>query len=386
MARQPIFDSRLKVFGYELLFRAGNENVFQPRKEASSSTIVDSVMLFDLQSLAGNAKVFINLDEASLRRGAARLLPPDRVVVEILESVPPSQEIARICKDLCAAGYALALDDYLGHSKWEEFIPLIKFLKVDFRDANSETRCEIVERFRGRSVQFLAEKIETQAELQEARSLGYSFFQGFFFCNPAMVAARDIPANKLNSVRILQAVASEDFSHDEVEGLLKNDPSLIYKLLRYLNSPLLGLRGEVHSVRDAISLLGEVEFRRWVSIVAIVSMAADKPPELIRTALTRAFFCEAISQPVGIPAQGSDLFLMGLLSVTDAILDRPIDQVLANLPVSAELRTALCGGSNRFRDVYDTLLAYERADWPAVSAAAGRLAQIENCIPDCYQL
>jgi c-di-GMP-related signal transduction protein len=348
--------------------------------------IVDSLMLFDLPTLIGNAKAFINLDEASLRRGAARLLPPDRVIIEILENIAPTDEVVELCKDLCKAGYILALDDFIGHSKWDALIPLIKFLKVDFRAANSDTRKEITQRFRGRGIQMLAEKVETQADLQEARSMGYTFFQGFFFCKPSMVAARDIPGNKLNCLRILEAVAASPFSDDAVEALLKNDPSLVYKLLRYLNSPLLGLRGEVRSIRDAIPLLAENEFRRWVSIVAIVAMAADKPPELIRTALTRGFFCEAISHPIGIPAQSSDLFLMGLLSVTDAILDRPIGEILSNLPVSAEVRTALCGGANRFRDVYDTLLAYERADWEGVSSAASRLAQIENCIPDCYQL
>jgi c-di-GMP-related signal transduction protein len=385
IARQPIFDDKLKLFAYELLFRAGSQNVFTPRKEASSSVIVDSVMLFDLSILTGNAKAFINLDEASLQRGAARLLPPDRVVIEILENISPTPEVVQLCKDLCAAGYVLALDDFVGHAKWDVLIPLVKFLKIDFRAADSDTRRSIVQRFRGRGIQFLAEKVETQSDVQEARSMGYSFFQGFFFCKPAMVAARDIPGNKLNCLRLLEAITPQDFSHDAVEALLKNDPSLVYKLLRYLNSPLLGLRGEIRSVRDAISLLGESEFRRWVSIVAIVTMAADKPPELIRTALIRGFFCEAISHPIGISSQSSDLFLMGLLSVTDAILDQPIDQVLSNLPVSTELRTALCGGTNRFRDIYDTLLAYERADWDAVASAAAHLAQIENCIPDCYE-
>lgn len=181
-----------------------------------------------------------------------------------------------------------------------------------------------------------------------------------------------------------ESVSSPNFSHQAVEDLLKNDPSLVYKLLRYLNSSLLALRGEIHSVREAISLLGENEFRRWVSILAIVAMASDKPPELIRTALTRAFFCEAISHPIGIPAQSSDLFLMGLLSVTDAILDRPIQQILAGLPISPQVSTALCGDANQFRDIYDTLQAYEQADWPALAKAAARLGPIESLIPDTY--
>jgi c-di-GMP-related signal transduction protein len=124
----------------------------------------------------------------------------------------------------------------------------------------------------------LAEKVETLSDLQEARSMGYSFFQGFFFCKPAMVTGREIPANKLNCLRILECITPADLFCDDVEALLKNDPSLVYKLLRYLNSPLLGLRGEVHGIRDATSLLGETEFRRWVQIVVIV----DRWPAISR--------------------------------------------------------------------------------------------------------
>jgi hypothetical protein len=187
IARQPIFYQRLKVFAYELLFRAGTEDVFRPRKEASSSTIVDSVMLFDLAALTGCAKPFLNFDEPALQRGAARLLPPDRVVIEILETVTPTPDVIRLCKELSDAGYVLALDDYIGHPKWEPLIPLVKFIKADFRDADadSDARRAIAERFRNSDLHLLVEKLETQAELQEARSLGYSFFQGFFFCKPA---------------------------------------------------------------------------------------------------------------------------------------------------------------------------------------------------------
>jgi len=384
IARQPIFDDKLKLFAYELLFRASPENCFRPQKEASSSVIVDSIMLFDLQMLTGNAKAFINLDLSALQRGAARLLPPDRVIIEILETIAPTQEVVELCKDLRAAGYVLALDDYIGHARWEPLLSLVKYLKVDFRAADSDIRAAVVRRHKGNGMLFLAEKVETQAELNEARSLGYSFFQGYFFCKPSMLSAREIPANKLHYLRLLEAVSPAAFSHEVIEDLLKGDPSLIYKLLRYLNSPLLGLRCEVHGVREAITLLGEKEFRRWISILAIVAMAGDKPPELIRTALTRGFFCEAMAHPAGISSQSSDLFLLGLLSVTDAILDRPIQEILTGLPISPDVRTALCGGASRFRDIYDILLAYERADWPALTATAARLGPVESLIPDCY--
>ena len=384
IARQPIFDQRLKVFAYELLFRGGPQNAFQYRKDASSSVIVDSTMLFDLQTLIGNAKAFINADQTALLQGAVRLLPADRIIVEILETVALTPAVVAACASLREAGYILALDDFVDDPKWEPLLALVRFLKVDFRLADSDARRRMAERYLPQGLQLLAEKVETQADFNQARTLGYTYFQGFFFCEPTMVEGRDIPSNKLNYFRLLSAVNAPDFEFEKIEQILKQEPSLVYKLLRYLNSPLLGLRNEVRSISHAISLIGETEFRRWVSVVAIVSMAGDKSPELIRTALSRAYFCEEISSPIGMSPQKSDLFLMGLLSVTDAILDLPMNNIVSHLPLSPEVHTALCGGANRFRDVYDTFVAFERADWKALSALAAKIAAPEDRIPECY--
>lgn len=399
IARQPIFDDKLKLFAYELLYRAGGENVFRPYKEASGSLVVDSTMLFGLQTLIGRGKAFVNLDLLALQRGTARLLPREQVVLEILENITPTREVVQLCAELRNDGYTLALDDYVAHPKWEPLLPLVKFLKVDFKGCDSATRAAIANRHRnkldrsasgasdGNGMRLLAEKVETNDELLEARSLGYIYFQGFFFCRPSTISAREIPANKLNCLRLLHLVASPDFSYDAVEALLKGDPALVYKLLRYLNSWLVAARGEIHSVREAIALLGEKEFRRWISVLAVVAMASDKPLELIRTALTRAFFCEALARTLAVPerasVRSSDLFLMGLLSVTDAILDRPMEQVLANLPIAPDVRAALCGGTNLYREVYDLLLSLERADWRALSTASARLGIDESAVADC---
>jgi c-di-GMP-related signal transduction protein len=384
IARQPIFDQRLRVFAYELLFRAGPQNVFQPWKDASCSVIVDSMMLFDLQTLAGHAKAFINADQAALLQGAVKLLPTDRVIVEILESVVPTPEVVAACIDLRDAGYILALDDFIDHPKWQPLLALAKFLKVDFRASDQALRLEMAQRYLPEGKELVAEKVETQSELEQARAMSYTYFQGYFFCKPTMVEGREVPSTKLNYVRLLAAVNASEFKLEKIEEILKLEPSLVYKLLRYLNSPLLALRSEVRSISQAITLLGEKEFRRWITIVAIVSMAGDKSPELIRTAVTRAYFCEEIAQPIGVSSQKSDLFLMGLLSVTDAMLDLPMNEVLAQLPLAPEVRTALSGGENRLRDVYDTLLAYERADWKTLSLLAAKLGCSEDVVPQCY--
>ena len=385
IARQPIFDKRLRVFAYELLFRGGPQNYFiQPTKNAAPS-VVASITLFDLQNLTGNALAFMNVDELALRLDAPRLLPPDRVIIEILETVTPSDEIIRICKDLLNSGYTLALDDFIDRPQLAPLVECAKYLKVDFQLLDAEGRRRIVEKYGTSGISLLAEKVETEAELDEARQLGYTYFQGYFFCKPSMIEVREIPGNKLLQLRLLNLVGGPELDHAALEELLKNEPSLLYRLLRYLNSPLVGPRSELHSVRHALTLLGECEFRRWVAIFAVVALASGKPPELIRTALTRAYFCEEFAHAARMENEKSSLFLMGLLSIVDALLDKPMAEVLRSLPVAPEIKTALAGGENRYHDVYELLLALERAEWPRLSACADRIAVHEEAVPDAFQ-
>jgi c-di-GMP-related signal transduction protein len=385
IARQPIFDKRLQVYAYELLFRGGPQNYFQPSRNASSSVIADSLTLFDLQHLTGSARAFVNVDALALKLGVARLLPPERIVVEILETVDPTDEIVSICRGLRESGYTLALDDFIDQPRMAPLVGLAQFLKVDFKLLDAEGRRDLARKYGNGKLSLLAEKVETESELIEARNLNYSFFQGYFFCKPSMVETREIPGDKLLQLQLLNAVAAPELDYAAIELLLQREPSLLYRLLRYLNSPLLGLRTEIQSIRQAISLIGENEFRRWVSIFAVVAMSAGKPPELVRTALTRGYFCEEYSGPAGLGEKKSSLFLMGLLSVTDALLDKPIDEVLRGLPVTQEVKAALTGGENRFRDVYELLLSLERAEWSQLSARVERLGFPESAIPDSYQ-
>jgi len=181
IARQPIFDEKLKLFAYELLFPSSPENSVRPQREASNSLIVDSTML-------------LSTSTSPPSNGALRVsCPPGQVVLEILETIIPTPEVVQLCKELCASGYELALDDYVSHPKWEPLLPSVRFLMVDFRASDSDARADMVSRHKGNGIQFLAEKVETQAEVDEARALGYSLFQGYFFCKPSMVSAREIP-------------------------------------------------------------------------------------------------------------------------------------------------------------------------------------------------
>ncbi|HLZ14005.1 MAG TPA: HDOD domain-containing protein [Candidatus Acidoferrum sp.] len=384
IARQPIFGSDMKVFAYELLFRTSPENRAEPNPYASQSVIVDSMMVFDLERLIGPAKAFVNVDEKALRSEAAKLLDPRRVVLEVLEHVNPTAEVIESCRELRRRGYELAIDDFVGGDKWDGLLPLVHFLKVDYRECGEMTQQAIAKRYLPQGIELLAEKVETETEVERSKRLGYTYFQGYFFCKPTMLTDHDIPAEKTVCVRILKEAAAAELNIGRVEELMSLDPSLTYKLLRYLNSPLLGRSGEVRDIPRAVRLLGEMEFRRWISIVAVVSLATGKPIELARTAVMRGYFCEQVAEASGRAAEASELFLMGLLSVADALLDRPMERVLEDLPVSKDMAAALLGGENEFRRVLDLMLAYECGTWNSVAKAARRASVKEAALPECY--
>ena len=230
----------------------------------------------------------------------------------------------------------------------------------------------------------LAEKVETQEEYTEASKLGYSLFQGYFFCKPEMMSHRKLPASKLAYLELLQAATANEIDVQELAWKIKHEASLTFRLLRYLNSAAFGLRSEVHSVPHALSLLGERELRKWIAVICVGVMADGKPDELMTIPLVRGRFCELLAPIAGMPSHANDLFLLGLLSVMDAILDQPLKTILADLPVRNEIKEALLAKTGLYRSLLDIAIAHERADWERVSAEVGFLGLDPNKIPEIY--
>ncbi len=386
VARQPIFDPHQKVYAYELLFRSGMDNFFDASDpdQASTSVIVDSLLLMGMEKLTGGDRAFINCTRNVLIKGYAALLPKDKVVVEILESVEPDDEVVGACLRLKRAGFMLALDDFIYEERLEPLIPLIDFVKIDFRETTEMDRRALVEKLSPRGIKMVAEKVETRSELHQASEMGYTYFQGYFFNKPEIIVAKDIPGYKLNYLRVLQAVNQPEINLVELENIIKLEASLTYKLLRYLNSAFFGFRTEIRSIHHALALLGEEELKKWASLIAMAAMGADKPPELVVSVIVRAVFCESLAPRIGMMNRSNDLFLLGMMSLIDAVLDRPLPEILEKMPISHEIKEALLGGENRFRDVYETVLAYEAADWPEFAEKARKLNLDEETVPDLY--
>jgi len=384
-ARQPIFDAHQRVFGYELLFRSGFENCFTfPDGDVATSRVLDSFMLQGLETLWRQQKAFINFTGNALLSGLATLLPVETLTVEILENVVPDAEVVAACRKLKDLGYQIALDDVTSLEQQKPLLDLADIVKVDFSLTDEREQEKIARRLRRRGVKLLAEKVETNEQFKSAASWGYHYFQGFFFCKPQVISAREIPAFKATCVQLLQAVHRPELDFREIERVLRQELSLSYRLLRYLNSPLFGLHGEIRSLRQAISMLGEQYIRRWAAMVSTMMMTSDKPEELLLTSLTRARFCELLSARLVSPSKSADFFLMGLFSLIDTILDRPMEEILQGIDLAAEIKAGLLSGHNLHREVYECVVAVERADWSALAQHANKLGVPDEFIANSY--
>jgi c-di-GMP-related signal transduction protein len=370
VARQPILDRSQNVFGYEILFRNGVEDYFNADPELAARSTLDSSLLFGIDTLCDHRRAFVNCTREVLFKDLITLLPPHQAVAEILETVEPEDRVIAACKRLKAAGYLIALDDFAPN---DPRLPLCEFadiIKVDVRATKPEERAGMMRRFATPTRKMLAEKLETPHEFQQARDMGFVYFQGYFFCRPELVVGREVPASRVHYLRLLEMVSRSEVDLRELEKMLKREPSICYRLLRYLNSPVFGFALEIKSIRHAMAVLGEREMRRWIRLVVAVGAAEQKCSELVLMGLARARFCELLSTRL---QSNSDLFLMGLLSIMDAILEISTDVLLEQLPVEREIKTALLGQNSSLRPLYRLMLAQESGEWTESGALAKEL-------------
>ncbi|MBK9169802.1 MAG: EAL domain-containing protein [Bryobacterales bacterium] len=238
LARQPIFDASLNVFAYELLHRSPHSAVFaeEDGDKASLEVLANTLLTVGPASVLNGRLAFVNFTRELLLRGFADLMPPEALVVEILENVEADDAVVAACRALRRRRYKLALDDVVLSGPPPALAPLASFLKVDFYFTTDAERRQIVKRYKRPGLRLLAEKVETQEEFESAKRQGFTYFQGYFFARPVMISAQAIPSLKAASLRILSEVHAPDVNFWRLEKLLKRDVALCYRLLRYVNS------------------------------------------------------------------------------------------------------------------------------------------------------
>jgi c-di-GMP-related signal transduction protein len=381
VARQPILDRAQKVFGYELLFRNGIENHFHADPDSAARSTLDSSLLFGLNTLCHNTRAFVNCTREILLKDLVMLLPPQETVVEVLETVEPEERVVAACKRLKQAGFLIALDDFAPNDPRVPLCDFADIIKVDFRATRVEERAGLIRRFGSPKCKMLAEKVETGQEFAQARNMGFAYFQGYFFCKPELVVGREVPANRLHHLRLLEMVCRVELDLRELETMLKQEASICYRLLRYLNSPIFGFALEIKSVRHAMAILGERELRRWIRLVVTIGAAERGCSELVLMGLTRARFCELLSVKM---QSKNDLFLMGLLSVMDAILEIDMASLLGQIPVDADIKATLLGQTSPLRPLYRLMLAQESGEWAHAAELSKQLKLSEGEAGDTW--
>lgn len=361
-ARQPILAAPGNLHAYELLFRnSPGENFFRGNLEHATYTTLDNAVLFGLERMTGGAPAFINCTAEALTGKLVEVLPPNLTVLEILETVSPTPELISACKRLKAHGFRLALDDFTWNPEIDPLTKIADYIKIDFRQCKPAERRATVERFRGRNVRLVAEKVETSEEFEQARNEGFTLFQGYHFCRPELVEQRDIPPNRLTQLRLLQQLYRPDFDLRQVAALVQQDAAISYRVLRLVNSPIYMLRSDIHSVKDALFLLGETTFRRIATLAIASSLNVGGPAEILRMALVRARFCELAAGEVGL--QPGEQLLLGLFSMLPAMLRVPMDVAIADLALPEGIRSALVGEQTPERGLLRWMEANEQGDW-----------------------
>ncbi|AIF49621.1 EAL and HDOD domain-containing protein [Pelosinus sp. UFO1] len=390
VARQPIFTKSQKIFGYELLFRNSLDNAYNCKDgdQATSDVICNSFFAIGMDNLTGGKRAFINFTENLLIKEIPMLLPKELVVVEILENVEPTIELIEACKKLKEAGYLLALDDFVFQPKFVPLLNLADIIKIDFLSTTGHDRKRVIQDVGDRSIKFLAEKVETRADFEQALKLGYAYFQGYFFSKPIVLKGKDIPTNKVNQlrvIRVLRELEKENFKFGAIEQFIMYDVTLSYQLLRFINSVAFSLANEISSVKHALVLLGKNEIFKWVSLIVMRTVGDNKTDGILVTSLTRAKFCELIAEKAGLKEREPELFMMGMFSLIDVFIRRPLKAILAELPISEDVKGALLGETNKLSQVYRLTLSYERAEWTDFTMYAANLGIKEEDIPDYYK-
>jgi EAL and modified HD-GYP domain-containing signal transduction protein len=362
LARQPIFNTELEVYGYEILFRnsATNAALVSDGNKATSTLITNTFVEMGIEAIADNRVAFINMTRDFLIGALPVPVEPGRVVLEILEDISADAESIAGLRALAERGYKLALDDFIMSDSNRALVPLANIIKVDIRPFDTEGLRQQVQKLQPYQVQLLAEKVETREEYTLCKHLGFVLFQGYFFSKPTMFCGRQVPASHLRVLEILARLQQPDCNLKELEALISYDVGLSYKLLRIINSSYYNLGRKVESIQHALVILGLRTLKSWITVLALSSVD-DKPRELVTMTLIRAKMCEGLARKFGCKPDAA--FIVGLFSLLDIMLDQPLAYLLLNLPLAEDIVDGLMHRKGQAGELLNFVIAYEQGDW-----------------------
>lgn len=386
LARQPIHDQHLSLFGYELLSRqieTDPQTAFDG--EAATDTVMKKALEeIGLDTLVGPNRAFINLTEKWVLNDQCHELPKDRIVLEVLEHVRPSQDVISALRRLHDKGYSIALDDFVFHEDKVPLLELADIVKIDVLDKSPDfikQQRDLIAPFKPR---LLAERVESYDQYNSAKQWGFDLFQGYFFFEPGKVESSSLPSNQMTTLTLLSKLQDPDIEIDDIDQIIKQDMSLSFKLLDYVNSAHFSLPQKIDSIPMAARMVGLNQIKNWTLMLSMVGVP-NKPFELIVTSIVRATMTEQLAIAMGVDDH-EPYFTVGLFSVLDALFDMPLDTIIQHVPLSGESQKALVFHDGMMGEVLNCVLSYERGHWEGVNTLNLDPADIQQAYFDALRL
>ena len=363
VGRQPILGPNLKTIGYEVLYRnceIDSAN-FPDEGLATAHVLLNTYLDIGLEHVVGSHLAFLNIPRQFLLERHCEALPKNRVVLEILENVEPSPQVIEAIASLSRQGYTIALDDFVYHDRFRPFLDLADIVKIDVLGKSEEQLQQEAWQLRDFRVRLLAEKVESRETFEACKRIGFFYFQGFFFYRPDIVRGRQIPGNRAALLELLGKIQDPYVSLKRLVECIRNDLSLSYKVLRYVNSAYVGLPKRVDCIEQAACMVGIDRIRTWATLI-IMASGKDQPTELLVIALVRAKMCERLGHRLSTDSP-EKFFTMGLLSVLDALYESSMEDIVKNLPLPEDILDGLTSETGKMGNVLHCVKAYEQGEW-----------------------
>lgn len=367
---QPILDRRQTICGYELLFRSGGSNAADILDDLQASASVISYAFGDLGigSSLGKGKCYINVSTKLLMSGMVELLPAERVVLELLESVEPEPTVMERCRELKAKGFTLALDDFTVDSRQEGLLDFVEFVKVDISRMDEAALAKTLQYLKRWPVKLLAEKVENMEQVRHCMDLGFEYFQGYFFARPHMIIGKRVDPSHMTLLNMLGMIL-EDADTAEIEKLFKQAPDLSYNLLRLVNSVAGGQSQKISSLKQAIVVLGQQQLLRWLQLLLFTDRHADCVSNpLLLLAAQRGRLLELLAER--LDQRGREFrdraFMTGILSLLDVLLNQPLEEIVKQINLSGDVRQALVDRAGRLGSMLKLAEQLEQNDFHEV--------------------
>jgi len=375
VARQPIFTAEMKIWGYELLFRHGETQsaVFTDGDQATTQVIADGFALGS-RGMGGKIKALINFPRNVLVGHAPYVLPSERCVVEILETVSPEDEVMEACRELKRNGYTLALDDFVGEPGFEPLCEIADIIKVDILGKTPGEVMAIVKGLRGYKARLLAEKVENLDMFNVCKRLGFEYFQGYFFSKPEIIPGRKLSATQSTKIKLLKELNEAGTELSRLVEIIQTDLSISYRLLKYINSARFSLCGKIESIQRAVTMLGRQNLRQWLQVVILSDInSTDKGQELVRMSVLRGRFLQLLAGAAPSPFSMDSMFVMGFFSVLDAILGQQMEQVLDEISLDPAIKASLVDTHSEHSVWIGLLNELDRGRWDELEKKAQQM-------------